>query len=289
MASKPVSLNTGPGGLSHVTLRHAAGVAKADIYLFGAHVTSWVAASGREMLYLSPTAHLDGTKAIRGGIPVCFPQFGKHGPLKQHGFARTATWRIEDEDAAMSSTTPTVTLAMSETPDTVASDWPFRFKAMLTFAILDDGNLSIKMAVENRDERVFDFSTALHSYFTVDNLDDSRVPGLSGLTYADNANAGAEEKDKEPFVSFGKEVDRLYYGAPDEIELASAHLKLMKTNYPDAVVWNCYKEKAAALSDLPDDGWLRYVCIEPARVREKAVVTPGATWAGRLILKETAS
>jgi len=43
------------------------------VHLFGATVTSWKLANGREQLFVSEKARLDGSKPIRGGIPVVFP------------------------------------------------------------------------------------------------------------------------------------------------------------------------------------------------------------------------
>lgn len=43
------------------------------VHLYGATVTSWKLANGAEQLFVSSNAILDGSKAIRGGIPVVFP------------------------------------------------------------------------------------------------------------------------------------------------------------------------------------------------------------------------
>ena len=41
------------------------------------------------------------TQAIRGGIPVCFPQFGPWELGPQHGFARDSRkWKVEGGGAA---------------------------------------------------------------------------------------------------------------------------------------------------------------------------------------------
>lgn len=42
------------------------------VYQYGGTVTSWKA-NGQEQLFLSEKAHLDGSKPIRGGIPLVFP------------------------------------------------------------------------------------------------------------------------------------------------------------------------------------------------------------------------
>ncbi len=78
--------------------------ASAEIYLYGATVTSWKAAGGSERLFLSSKAALDGSAAIRGGIPIVFPVFGppsQHSDapevvktLDKHGFARIHDWSL---------------------------------------------------------------------------------------------------------------------------------------------------------------------------------------------------
>ncbi len=63
------------------------------VALQGAHVLSWVA-QGRERLFLSERNVWDGQAAIRGGVPVCFPQFNQRGDLPKHGFARNVAWQL---------------------------------------------------------------------------------------------------------------------------------------------------------------------------------------------------
>ena len=54
-----------------------------------------IANRGTYHYFNSKKAKLDGTKAIRGGIPVCFPQFGPWEFGAQHGFARVSKdWKI---------------------------------------------------------------------------------------------------------------------------------------------------------------------------------------------------
>ncbi|KAF9913391.1 hypothetical protein BX616_010087, partial [Lobosporangium transversale] len=80
------------------TLSHPSG-ASAEVYLFGATLTSWKV-SNKERIFLSAEAVLDESKAIRGGIPLVFPVFGKGkaphitASLPQHGFARISRWKF---------------------------------------------------------------------------------------------------------------------------------------------------------------------------------------------------
>ena len=83
-----VSIVLGNGGLPLVWLEHRSW-ASAEIYLYGAHVTSWVNAEGDELFFTSEKSSFEKGKAIRAGIPFCFPQFAKRGSIElMHWFAR---------------------------------------------------------------------------------------------------------------------------------------------------------------------------------------------------------
>jgi len=258
------------------------GSSKCVIYLFGAHVTSWVDSAGTELIYTSPSAIYNGHKAIRGGIPVCFPQFGPHGPLKQHGFARTSTWALDlDSDH----TDTSATFVLSDTANTRASAWPHNFELRLSVSLSPCGNiLDIITSVKNLGATHFSFTLALHSYLRCP-AESVVLRDYSALKYLDNT-AGNAEVTQDGDVTFGKEVDRVYKSTSDVLELSSAHssLQLLKSNLPEAVVWNPYIEKTAALSDMPDDDWKNFICIEPARIIEPAQVAPGDSWSASLKL-----
>jgi D-hexose-6-phosphate mutarotase len=282
-----VELTAGPSGLAVVRLNGPSG-SSSEIYQHGAHVTSWVSRD-KERLYLSPTAMLDGSKAIRGGIPICFPQFGTHGPLQQHGFARNSNWALvqgDDEDCDESAS-PRVQFVLSDSAVTRESAWGYRFKFILTVELISPaGDLRLQMDVTNIDEASFDFTTALHCYFAVPDSQTTTVAGLAGVTYSDKVNSGKEVVDAEDEVAFeGKEVDRVYCRTSDDLSIPAASVSLTKTNLPEAVVWNPWIYGAAALKDIPDDGYSSFVCVEPARVREKAIVLPGQTWTASLTLR----
>jgi D-hexose-6-phosphate mutarotase len=281
-----VELTAGPSGLAVVRLNGPGG-SSAEVYQYGAHVTSWVS-RGRERLYVSPTAVLDGSKAIRGGIPVCFPQFGTHGPLSQHGFARNTTWAVveDDEDEDDDKNVPRVQLVLTDSESSRASAWGYHFKLYLTVELVGRmGDLRMQIDVINTDEAAFEFATALHAYFAVSDSDDATVTGLKGVTYTDSVHGGKEVVEEADAIRFGEEVDRVYLRTSDILSIPDANLRLEKSNLPDAVVWNPWIHKAAALKDMPDDGFHEFVCVEPARVGEKAVVLPGQCWTAGLTLR----
>ena len=126
------ALEPGSGGLPKAMLRSADGAATAEVYQHGATLTSW-AVGGRELLFLSPKAAFEAPKAIRGGVPVCFPQFAMLGPLaSQHGFARNREWQVADL------TDSSVTLVLSSSEDTLAL-WPHPFQLEMTVRVLAGG------------------------------------------------------------------------------------------------------------------------------------------------------
>ncbi|KAI0560594.1 Aldose 1-/Glucose-6-phosphate 1-epimerase [Gracilaria domingensis] len=265
----------------------AAGESSVTAYHFGAHVTSWKNAAGKEMIYTSPTAILDGTKAIRGGIPICFPQFGKKGTLRQHGFARNSLWTY-DESFSSSDGSPALRFVLCDTEETRKSEWGHAFEAAVNISLSPDGNsLTVKMEVKNNNaSEPFSFTTALHSYFCCES-EDTVLTEYSGLTYEDNIESG-KSKMQNGDIHFGKEVDRIYIGTKDVLSIPTANLSISKENMPDAVVWNPYIEKAAALSDMPDDGWKNFICIEPGRIAEPAIVLPTGIWTGSVTFRSIA-
>lgn len=257
-----------------------AGDSEVTIYYHGSHVTSWKNNAGREMIYTSPKAIFNGEKAIRGGIPICFPQFGKHGPLPQHGFARNLPWS-RDESFVAPAGEDAVRFVLTDTEVTRASEWPHRFKAVYTISLSEDGNsLNVLLQVTNcNTNQPFTFTTALHSYFTCD-AESTTLHDFEGVTYGDSIDPEEPGRTKvqSGTIEFGKEVDRVYKSTSDTLTIPQAALTMTKTNLPEAVVWNPYKDKAAALSDMPDDGWKNFICIEPARIEQCAEVLSGETW-----------
>lgn len=263
---------------------NAGGKSSVEVHYHGAHITSWKNNAGREMIYTSPIAVYDGANAIRGGVPICFPQFGKKGPLRQHGFARNMPWKL-DTSFKSESEHPSLRFQLESTQETMGSDWPFRFRVDYTVTLSSDGNkLTIDMDVTNTDDRQFLFTTALHSYFTCD-PENTVLPDLNGTQYIDSIDPSADGlKLQQGDITFGEEVDRIYIDSPSELTIPSVGLTIGKTNFPEAVVWNPYVDKSRAMSDLPDDGWKQFICIEPACIEEPALVNPSQTWSCQCIL-----
>ena len=247
----------------------------------GAHVLSWQA-GGRERLYLSPASVPDGSTAIRGGIPVCFPQFNQRGTLPKHGFARNLPWAYVHQ---RSNATEKVFELVSN-PRTLAL-WPVQFKAVLTVA-LAAGSLKVQLAVENLGAHSFNFTGALHTYFAVTNIDQVSVHGQAQQaewdTVVDTHQACTGH------LSFKAEFDRVYDVNTDTqptwtLQDAAEKLRITQSgSWGQSVVWNPGAAKCRQISDMPADGYQHMVCVEAARVTSPIEVQPAQTWVGWQLL-----
>jgi glucose-6-phosphate 1-epimerase len=243
--------------------------AAASISPYGAHVLSWVPAAGSERLFLSPRAEFRAGAAIRGGVPLIFPQFNTLGSLPKHGFARTQPWKLAKLEADHA------VFWLSETEAT-RQIWPHRFLAEYTVRI-GANQLSMRLSITNTDASPFDFTVALHTYLQVDDVRKSWVSGLDGVAYSDSS-AGVQAGR----LTFQGEVDRIYFAVPGELQLGGGAraLAIRAEGFPDAVLWNPGAEKCAALADMEPDGYLQFVCVEAAAVASPLRLAPGENWQG---------
>lgn len=250
------------------------GGASAKISPYGAHLLSWIPANGVERLFLSPKAEFRPGVAIRGGVPVIFPQFAGLGPLPKHGFARTQVWEV----AHLTSSRAVFWLSES---DSTRQVWPHRFLAEYTVR-LEDTTLEMTLAVTNTDITPFQFTAALHTYLRVKDVRQAAVTGLSGLIYRDSANGEKESREISERVTFPDEVDRIYLQTPSSLQLVAENrtLSIFAEGFPEAVVWNPGPEKSAQLADLEPDGYLQFVCVEAASVAVPIRLAPGEIWRG---------
>ncbi len=253
--------------------------ASARISPYGAHLLSWIPAGGAEVLFLSSKAEYRAGAAIRGGVPVVFPQFSGLGPLPKHGFARTQLWEV----ARVNAESAVFWLSESETTRAL---WPYRFLAEYTIRLAGK-RLEMTLAVTNLDDLTpFEFTAALHTYLQVEEVRKTGVAGLSGLVYRDAANGEQEARETAERVTFPGEVDRVYFGVPATLQLADEKRTLLISaeGFPEAVVWNPGPEKCAQLADMEPEGYLRFVCIEAAVVARPIRLAPGGKWQGTQIL-----
>lgn len=252
--------------------------AQATVLLHGAHIVSWIPAGDQERLYLSPQATAAPGQAVRGGIPVCFPQFGRRGALPAHGLARTRAWQWVE--GAQRDGVVTGVLRLSDDAATRAL-WPHAFEAELTLS-LAGLRLDIELAITNTGNAPFDFTAALHTYLLCDDVQRARLGGLHGVRYLDTLTNTEHTQEIDPF-SFAGEIDRIYFDATQPLWLATAMGRMAIDNdgFADVVVWNPGPHKAAQLADLPDGDWPRLLCVEAACIGRPISLAPGQEWAAR--------
>jgi glucose-6-phosphate 1-epimerase len=265
------------GGIGTVALADAGG-ARAEVALHGAHVLSWRADDGRERLFLSARSAYRADAAIRGGVPVIFPQFSDHGPLPRHGFARTAPWTLAEAEGGRA------VLRLADAPATRAV-WPHAFVAELT-VVVAGATLEVALSVRNAGDAPLRFTGALHTYLRVDDVARARLRGLRGTRYRDQTAGGAERIEASDAFAIAGEVDRVYLDAPTVVleEGGVAPVAVRMDGFRDVVVWNPGAERGAALADLDPAGVSRFVCVEAAAVAAPIEVAPGARWTGRQTL-----
>ena len=247
--------------------------ATALVALHGAHALSWIPADGHERLFLSERSKFDGSSAIRGGVPVIFPQFGERGVYQRHGFARTLPWQfagIEGDRAVFE---------LRDSGRTAA--WPHAFIARLRIALAAT-QLAITLEVENTGAHAFDFSAALHTYLRVDDLAQVAVQGLQGCDYEDSTAGGMLRREDNYEVAFDGEVDRIYNDvvAPLMLVDGERQLAIEQEGFPDCVVWNPGEHLAAHIGDLAPGDWRHFVCVEAAAALKPETLETGERWSG---------
>lgn len=251
--------------------------ARATVLLHGAHVVSWAPAGGDEQLYLSPATRYGDGQAVRGGVPVIFPQFSDRGLLPRHGLLRTRAWQFEESPPRGQHAQAVFRFTAS---DETKKIWPHAFEAELTVAVFKN-QLDMELAIVNTGEAPIEFAAALHTYLRTNDVLKAQVEGLQGVKYQDNATLQWQEQWGDVTQIVG-EVDRLYHDATGPLTLRELgrRLTINHPGFADTVVWNPGAAKAARIDDLPADGWAGFVCIEAAQVIAPVVLAAGEEWAG---------
>jgi len=265
----------GNGGLSKVRITSPEVVG--EIYLHGAHVTSWKPAGREEVLFLSSQSRWEQGHAIRGGVPLCFPWFGgkRDDPsAPAHGFVRTKAWHLES--TAQVGDAVIVTM-FTESDETTQKLWPAEFH--LVYRATFGSELGLELLVINTGRTSMCFEEALHAYFRVSSIEKTRVRGLDTVQYIDKTNSNRKEIQQGE-IEIVSETDRVYLNTMDVIELEDRvlprRIRLTKENSRTTVVWNPWMTKAHSLSDLAADEWKQMICIETSNVSDFAVdLAPG--------------
>ncbi|KAE8147966.1 galactose mutarotase-like domain-containing protein [Aspergillus avenaceus] len=272
------------------------------VHLYGATVTSWKLANGKEQLFLSEKAHLDGSKPIRGGIPVVFPAFGPPPPnhatssLPQHGFARNSTWEFLGKSSSESlgkghSGDDSVKLDFGLSRPMLAEEfpkaWPYDFGLVYSVTLTKE-SLETSLQVQNKGSENFDFQVLMHTYFKIDDISDIRVKSLESKTYVDKTQNAAVVTETSPAIEINKETDRVYQSLDPKVPIVVSSasddkpiFSVTREGLNDVVVWNPWIEKAKGMADFgPDEAYKNMICVEAGSVNGWQTLEAGDFWEG---------
>ncbi len=276
-----INIVAGDNNLPKVVLTHASG-ASAEVYLHGAHVTSWVTAAGEELFFISRLSEFAPHRPIRGGIPLCWPQFSGQGPLPAHGLVRLEDWELASSETRADDSL-VATLRLSETAATLAL-WPHPFTVELTVT-LQATALTVQFRATNTSSDTFTSQLAFHSYFRVADINQTAVRGLHEVMYLDAMNEMKPTLENGAEIRFAEEIDRVYLKTPDTLQIIdeakNRTITIEKSeDMPDAVIWNPWIAKAQRLPDYGDEEYQQMVCAETGRIIDPVTLAPGESWTG---------
>ncbi|MDU4127101.1 D-hexose-6-phosphate mutarotase [Pantoea sp.] len=233
---------------------------RAALTLQGAHLIAWQPSGEQSVLWLSDKSQFAAGKAIRGGVPICWPWFGPAGE-PAHGFARNQPWTLsahdENEDGVM------LTLVLESNAQTLKL-WPHEFTLIARF------RLGQHCEIELEAHGDFEATAALHSYFTVSDISGVEVSGL-GNSYIDKVNQG-EIGSSDGKQRYPGRIDRIFTAAEDcsviNDPAAQRQIEVYHHHHSDVVTWNPGVELSCSMADMPNEGYKTMVCVETARINK---------------------
>lgn len=268
--------------LSCWRIRH--GDAEVIVAEQGAQVLSFRQGDATPIIWLSEEARFERGQPVRGGVPVCWPWFGDlarnptpvqdayRGPesAPAHGLVRSIDWALTHQDCDAGSANLTLTCPAAR----VLPGWPHAVELSLHVR-LDGSGLHLSLTSHNQGDVPVALSQALHSYFTISDIQQVAVEGLDGRPYVETLEDW-QRRQQQGDLTFEGETDRIYLDLPQALSLRDSGLKrrirIETQGSRSAVLWNPWIAKAQRLSQFADDAWQRMVCIETANVMDDMVV-----------------
>jgi len=275
----------GNGGLAKVRITSATAIG--EMYLHGAHVTSWQPRGAEEVLFVSSKSRWEDGRAIRGGVPICFPWFADKADNPRapaHGFVRTTAWQLE---SIVQAGDAVIVSMFTDSNDDTRKWWPADFH--LIYRATFGSELNLELVARNTGAASLRFEEALHAYFRVGKIEQTRLQGLDAIHFLDKTDLNRRKTQQGPIVIVS-ETDRVYLNAKDVVELENhalgRRIGVAKENSLTTVVWNPWVEKAKAMSDFGDAEWEQMVCIETSNVSDFSVeLAPGQQHSMRAIVR----
>ncbi|MDZ7663365.1 D-hexose-6-phosphate mutarotase [Thiohalophilus sp.] len=252
----------------------------ATLTTHGGTLLSYQPAGGEEVIWLSETAIYDGSKPVRGGVPICWPWFGPYDPdtlgadptdaaKKGHGVARYELWEVAGVRSVDNEATELV--LQLEPNDSIRQAWPLPF--MLKLIVTLGEKLTLELVGENRSERDWVVSEAFHTYFNVARADGLTIEGLDNTAYIDKGRDGQRFTQEGP-LPLTLPMECIFVDHNNDVviddEGHGRRIVMEKINSASTVVWNPGPEGAKGFADMPDDQYDHMVCVEAANALDNA-------------------
>eukprot|EP00386_Alphamonas_edax_P006201 GDKI01020168.1.p1 GENE.GDKI01020168.1~~GDKI01020168.1.p1 ORF type:complete len:296 (+),score=77.44 GDKI01020168.1:110-997(+) len=267
------------------TLTNPATGSSCIIYQQGATVSSWKDSTGDERLFVSSKCVYKEGVAIRGGVPICWPQFSGFGSFPKHGYVRNSTWELKEVKEGGGSVVGVFVL-----PNDNKEQMKHLPLVSVEYHVTLDNNdhLITELRVKNNHSHdTVEFTGALHTYYRVGDISQVSVSGLQNMEYVDQIKPVGQQECVELHqdITICSEVDRIYKNVPANVQIIDKSKGRKFTisrsrEFPDCVLWNPWVEKAISLPDFADDEYHNMVCLEPAVIATPAKVAPGEMWCG---------
>lgn len=284
----------GKKGLQAVQVIDEESGARVTVTIFGGDLVSFRGSDGKERLFLSKKACADKSKAVRGGVPIVFPQFGNAGPLASHGFARNQSWEFCTGDLRPRRVGGMIHLAL-RLCDTKATRkmWNHKFE-LIHHIRFGASELETSLSITNLGKKAFPFQALLHTYLRMRNVCACEIEGLEGLRLVDKLQYHEYYSNQlimtQPTLKVNSATDDVFMNAGRQpimvvsekdntvCEINVAVCQGEKVRECDVVVWNPGEDKARRMDDLEDDEFQNMLCIEPGCASRVESCKSGETW-----------
>jgi glucose-6-phosphate 1-epimerase len=266
-----VTLAQGNGGLTkmNVVAKHGT----AEVYLHGAHITGFQKNGEPPLLFLSRRSRFAANEAIRGGVPICFPWFGRRDGDVAHGFARVAEWNLTNTSAAADGKV-TLNFRLPTPPERAA--WG-RLRAEFVVTVSDKLTMELIVANDSTGEAI-NIENCLHTYFAVGDIGAVKIRGLKGARFLDKTDRDAEKLETHEALPIVAETNRIYHDTPGPMEIVDTQfrrvIRIEKSGSADTVVWNPWTTQI--MPDFDPEEHSGMICVESGNVaRNKIALAPG--------------
>lgn len=263
-----------PYGREFPILRISTALCQAEVSLYGAQVLQWTPTGQLPVIFMSPRAEFKSGKALRGGIPLCWPWFGKNSEdpsLPSHGVARVSLWQLADSEELPDGTVKLV-LAL-----------PPQQEMMPSSAVVMELGSSLTLRLLTLDvPRTMPFSAAMHTYFAVSDYEKVAVTGLEESAFSEFAS-DALPHSEDPLIPAGH-IDRIYCPVQENQEITihdpawQRSIRISRRGSGSVVVWNPGDRLADGMHDLGAEAARGFLAVETAAVpAENLVLRCGET------------